>query len=324
VDPRFKKKEVRGVSAKVITVAQLGGDCYPTTPIGINLPNADWIRAAHGSKSVTLENITYAYDQASLGDGFNEEFCSSPEEVQLLEKYSALVDNLHTDLHECVGHASGQLMPGVTADALKNYNAPIEEARADLFALYYLMDPRLVELGLLPSQDAAKAGYIEQILNGLFTQLKRIEPGKNIEEAHMRNRQLIARWCYEKGKAEKVIEMVQREGKTYFRINDFARLRVLFGELLKEVQRVRSEGDYESAKALVETYGVKVDPVLHHELLARYKKLNLAPYGGFMNPVFTAVERDGEITDVQVTYPDDFIGQMMEYGKKYSFLSPWE
>lgn len=324
VDPRFKKKEVRGVSAKVITVAQLGGDCYPTTPIGINLPNADWIRAAHGSKSVTLENITYAYDQAALGDGFNEEFYSSPEEVRLLEKYGALVDNLHTDLHECVGHASGQLMPGVTADALKNYNAPIEEARADLFALYYLMDPRLVEWGLLPSQDAAKAGYIEQILNGLFTQLKRIEPGKNIEEAHMRNRQLIARWCYEKGRSENVIEMVQREGKTYFRINDFARLRALFGELLKEVQRVRSEGDYEGAKALVESYGVKVDPVLHHELLARYKKLNLAPYGGFMNPVFTAVERDGEITDVQVTYPDDFIGQMMEYGKKYSFLSPWE
>ena len=324
VDPRFKKKEVRGVSAKVITVAQLGGDCYPTTPIGINLPNADWIRAAHGSKSVTLENITYAYDQAALGDGFNEEFCSSPEEVRLLEKYGALVDNLHTDLHECVGHASGQLMPGVTADALKNYTAPIEEARADLFALYYLMDPRLVEWGLLPSADAAKAGYIEQILNGLFTQLKRIEPGKNIEEAHMRNRQLIARWCYEKGAGERVIEMVQREGKTYFRINDFGRLRALFGELLKEVQRVRSEGDYEGAKALVESFGVNVDPVLHHELLVRYKKLNLAPYGGFMNPVFTAVERDGEITDVQVTYPDDFIGQMMEYGKKYSFLSPWD
>jgi dipeptidyl-peptidase-3 len=324
VDPRFKKKEVRGVSAKVITVAQLGGDCYPATPIGINLPNADWIRAAHGSKSVTLENITYAYDQAAIGDGFNEEFCSSPEEVRLLEKYSAQVDNLHTDLHECVGHGSGQMMPGVTADALKNYHAPIEEARADLFALYYLMDPRLVELGLLPSQDAAKAGYIEQILNGLFTQLKRIEPGKNIEQAHMRNRQLIARWCYETSKPEKVIETVRRDGKTYFRINDFDRLRTLFGKLLSEVQRIKSEGDYEGAKVLVETYGVKVDPVLHHELLARYKKLNLAPYGGFMNPVFATVEQNGEITDVQVTYPEDFAGQMMEYGKKYSFLSPWE
>lgn len=323
VDPRFKKKEVRGVSAKVITVAQLGGDCYPTTPIGINLPNADWIRAAHGSKSVTLENITYAYDQAARGDGFNEEFCSSPEEVRLLDQYGALVDNLHTDLHECVGHASGQLMPGVTADALKNYHATIEEARADLFALYYLMDPRLVELGLLPSEDAAKAGYIEQILNGIFTQLKRIEPGKTIEEAHMRNRQLIARWCFEKGKSGNVIAQEQRAGKTYFRITDFARLRSLFGELLREVQRIKSEGDYEAAKALVEAYGVKVDPVLHHELLARYTKLNLAPYGGFLNPVFTPVEQNGEITEVRVTFPEDYVGQMMEYGRKYSFLSPW-
>lgn len=324
VDERFKKKVVKGVSAKVITVAQLGGDCYPATPIGINLPNADWIRAAHGSKSVTLENITYAYDQAARGDGFNEEFCSSPEEVRLLEQYGSLVDNLHTDLHECIGHASGQLMPGVSAEALKNYHATIEEARADLFALYYLMDPRLVELGLLPSEEAAKAGYIEQILNGLFTQLKRIAPGKDIEEAHMRNRQMIARWCYEKGKAESVIAMVQRDGKTFIHINDFAKLRGLFGEMLKEVQRIKSEGDYAAAKAMVETYGVKVDPVLHAELLARYDRLNLAPYGGFMNPVFTPVEANGEITDVRLTYPEDFTAQMLEYGKKFSFLSAWE
>jgi dipeptidyl-peptidase III len=324
VDPRFRKKEVKGVSAKVITVAQLGGDCYPATPIGINLPNADWIRAAHGSKSVTLENITYAYDQAALGDGFNEEFCSSAEEVQLLERYGSMVDNLHTDLHECIGHASGQLLPGVSAEALKNYHAVIEEARADLFALYYLMDPRLVELGLIPSLDAAKAAYIEQMLNGLFTQLKRIEPGKNIEEAHMRNRQMIARWCFEKGKTENVIAMVHRDGKTYFHINDFGKLRALFADLLKEVQRIKSEGDYEGAKALVETYGVKVDPLLHAELLARYKRLNLAPYGGFMNPVFTPVEQNGEISDVTVAYPDDFGAQMLEYGKKYGFLSAWE
>jgi dipeptidyl-peptidase III len=324
VDPRFKKKEVKGVSAKVITVAQLGGDCYPATPIGINLPNADWIRAAHGSKSVTLENITYAYDQAALGDGFNEEFCSSAEEVQLLEKYGSTVDNLHTDLHECIGHASGQMLPGVSVEALKNYHAVIEEARADLFALYYLMDPRLVELGLIPSQDAAKAAYIEQMLNGLFTQLKRIEPGKSIEQAHMRNRQMIARWCFEKGKAENVIALMQREGKTYFRINDFGKLRALFGELLKEVQRIKSEGDYAAAKALVEGYGVKVDPVLHAELLARYKRLNLAPYGGFMNPVFSLVEQNGEVTDVLVAYPEDFTAQMLEYGKKYGFLTAWE
>jgi dipeptidyl-peptidase III len=324
VDPRFKKKEVKGVSAKVITIAQLGGDCFPATPIGINLPNADWIRAAHGSKSVTLENITYAYDQAAKGDGFNQEFCSSPEEVALLEKYGSQVDNLHTDLHECVGHAAGQLLPGISADAMKNYGATIEEARADLFGLYYLMDPRLVELGLLPSPDAAKAGYIEQIQNGIFTQLKRIEPGKDIEEAHMRNRQLIARWCYEKGKAENVIEQMKRDGKTYFRINDFVRLRALFGELLKEIQRIKSEGDYAAAKAIVETYGVKVDRELHREMLERYKRLDLAPYGGFMNPVFTPVEKNGEITDVLVTYPGDFTAQMLEYGKKYSFLSPWK
>lgn len=323
VDPRFKKKEVKGVSAKVITVAQLGGDCYPATPIGINLPNADWIRAAHGSKSVTLENITYAYDRAAVGDGFNEEFCSSPEEVALLERYGYIVDNLHTDLHECVGHAAGQLLPGVSADALRNYHAPIEEARADLFALYYLMDPRLVELGLLPSQDAAKAGYTEQILNGIFTQLKRIEPGKDIEQAHMRNRQLIARWCYEKGKPDNVIEMLKRDGKTYFRINDHAKLRGLFGDLLREVQRIRSEGDYEAARALVETYGVKVDPALHAELLERYRRLNLAPYGGFMNPVFTPVGENGAITDVTVSYPEDYTAQMLEYGRKYSFLDPW-
>jgi dipeptidyl-peptidase III len=324
VDPRFKKKEVKGVSAKVITIAQLGGASYPSTPIGINLPNADWIRKTYGSKSVTLDNITYAYDQAALGNGFLEEFYSSADDIALIKKYGYAVDNLHTDLHECVGHASGQLLPGVSTDALKNYHAPLEEARADLFALYYLMDPKLVELGLLPSTEAAKAEYIRQMTNGLFTQLVRIQPGKNIEEAHLRNRQLIARWCYEKGKDANVIERITSGGKTYFRINDFARLRTLVGELLKEIQRIKSEGDYEAGKNLVETYGVKVDAELHREALERYTRLKLAPYGGFMNPVLTPVEAEGKITDIRVSYPDNYTEQMLEYGRNASFLPAWE
>ncbi len=323
VDPRFKKKEVKGVSARVITVAQLGGDCYPSTPIGINLPNADWIRKMHGSKSVTLENITYAYDRASLGSGFLEEFSSSQQDIDLEKKYGYVADNLHTDLHECIGHASGQLLPGVVRDALKNYDAPLEEARADLFALYYMMDPKIVELGLLPNEDAAKAAYIEQIRNGLFTQLVRIEYGKDIEEAHMRNRQMIAGWCYEKGKADNVIEQVNKDGKVYYRINDFTKLRSLFGALLKEVQRIKSEGDYEAGKNLIETYGVKIDRALHKEALERFGKLKLSPYSGFMNPVLTPVEENGEIKDITISYPDDYSKQMLEYSKKYSYLPVW-
>jgi dipeptidyl-peptidase-3 len=320
VNDRFKKKEVKGVSAKVITVAMLGGDCYPHTPIGINLPNADWIRKEHGSKSVTLENITYAYDQANLGSGFLEEFAWDSAQIALEKKYGPLTDNLHTDLHECLGHGSGQLLDGVSSEALKNYHSPLEETRADLFALYYLMDPKMVELGLLPELDAVKAQYISYIRNGLMTQLRRIEPGNNIEQAHMRNRQLISKWCYEKGKADNVIEKKIRDGETYFVINDYEKLRSLFGELLAEVQRIKSEGDYEAGKALVETYGVKVDPELHKEVLARFEKLNLAPYSGFVNPEYELVKSDGEITDINVHYVDDFTKQMMHYSKEYSFL----
>lgn len=323
VDARFKKKEVKGVSAKVITVAQLGGDCYPSTPIGINLPNADWIRRVYGSKSVTLENITYAYDRATAGSGLLDEFSHSKEDADLVRKYSNVADNLHTDLHECVGHASGQLLPGVSPGALKNYGAPLEEARADLFALYYMMDPRIVELGLLPNEDAAKAAYLVQIRVGLLTQLARIELGKDIEQAHLRNRQLIARWCLEKGKPDNVIELVKKENKVVFRINDFSRLRQLFGDLLKEVQRIKSEGDYEAGKALVETYGVKVDHELHREVLERYATLNISPYSGFINPDIQAVERDGVVVDVVVSYPEDYMQQMLGYSKSYSFLPTW-
>lgn len=323
VDSQFKKKEVKGVSAKVITVAQLGGDCYPYTPIGINLPNADWIRKKHGSKSVTLENITYAYDQASLGNGFLEEFCSSQEEIDLIKKYGYIAGNLHTDLHECIGHASGQLLPGVNSDVLKNYGSVLEEARADLFALYYVMDPKIVELGLLPNADAAKAEYAAQIRNGLFTQMVRIEIGKDLEEAHMRNRQLIARWCYEKGKPENVIEQITRDGKTYFRINDYAKLRNLFGALLKEIQRIKSEGDYEAGKSLVETYGVKIDKALHKEVLERYARLKLAPYSGFINPVIMPIIENGEIKNIKIEYPDDYTKQMLDYSEHYSFLPVW-
>ncbi len=320
IEERFKKKEVKGVSAKVITVAMLAGDCYPYTPIGINLPNADWIRKAYGSKSVTMENITQAYNQANLGSGALEEFCYDTTEINLIRTYGPITDNLHTDLHECLGHGSGQLLPGVSVDALKNYHSPLEEARADLFALYYLMDPKMVELGLIPSLDAAKAQYISYIRNGIMLQLRRIEPGKNIEQAHMRNRQLIARWCFENGAADKVIEKVTRDGKTYFIINDFDKLHELFGKLLAEVQRIKSEGDYAAGKMLVEKYGVKVDQELHAEVLERYRKLNLAPYSGFVNPEYTVIEKKGKITDITVSYVDDFSTQMLKYSKEYSFL----
>ncbi len=320
VDDRFKKEEVKGVSAKVITVAQLGGDCYPSSPVGINLPNADWIRKDHGSKSVTMENITYAYDKASQGSGMLKEFVYREEDRELSKKHGPLAGNLHTDLHECLGHGSGQLLEGTPADALENYASPLEETRADLFALYYMMDPKMVELKLMPTLDVAKAAYNSYIRNGLMTQLTRIEPGKNIEQAHMRNRQLIARWVYEKGQKDNVIEKIVEDGKTYFVVNDYEKLRTLFGELLAEVQRIKSEGDYEAGKALVENYAVKVDRELHAEVLKRFKKLNVAPYGGFMNPDFEVVEENGQIVDIKVTYPDDYTGQMLLYGKKYSFL----
>ncbi|MBN2613233.1 MAG: dihydrofolate reductase [Bacteroidales bacterium] len=316
----YKKSEVKGVTAKVITVAQLGGACYPATPIGINLPNADWIRKEHGSKSVTMENITYAYDQANQKTGMLEEFASGEEEIEHVKKYGFLAGNLHVDLHECLGHGSGQLKPGVASDALKNYMAPLEETRADLFALYYIMDEKMVDLGLLPNLEVAKAEYMNYIRNGLMTQLTRIQPGKDIEQAHMRNRQLISKWCMEKGKADNVIEKITRDGKTYFRINNFEKLRSLFGELLREVQRIKSEGDYQAGKDLVETYGVKVDRELHREVLERYEKLNLAPYSGFLNPEITAVEKDGTIIDVTISYPDNYAEQMMFYSDNYSYL----
>jgi len=323
VDSRFKKKQVKGVTAKVITAAQLAGDCYPSTPIGINLPNADWIRRDHGSKSVTIENITYAYDQAALGNGMLEEFVPTEVERELSKKYGSLASNVHTDLHECLGHGSGQLLPGTSSEALRNYQSTLEEARADLFALYYIMDPRMVELKILPSPDAGIAEYNSFIRNGLLTQLTRIAPGKNIEESHMRNRQLIARWCYEQGKAEKVIEYTKVEGKTFVRINDYTLLRNLFGDLLAEIQRIKSEGDFEAGKKLVETYGVKVDKTLHEEVLARFKKLNVAPYGGFMNPVFSLVEENGKITNVKIDYPTDYAAQMLWYSRDFSFLPSW-
>ncbi len=321
VDPRFRKDKVKGVTAKVITAAILAGDSYPATPIGINLPNANWIRAAHGSKSVTLENITEAYDKAAQGNGFNEEFVIDKETSDLMDKYLFITDNLHTDLHECLGHASGRLLPGVDPDALKAHGSTLEEARADLFALYYLADPKLLELGLLDNPDAYKAEYYKYILNGLMTQLMRIEPGKDVEEAHMRNRQLIAAWAYENGKKDNVIEMVKKDGKTFIKINDYKKLRDLFGELLGEVQRIKSEGDYEAGRDLVETYAVKVDPNLHKEVLDRYAKLNIAPYKGFVNPVYTPVlDKDGNITDVTVSYTEDYLPQVLRYSRDYRTL----
>ena len=322
VDARFKKEKVKGVSAKVITAAILAGDSYPATPIGINLPNANWIRAAHGSKSVTLENITDAYDKAAQGNGFNEEFVYSDYERDLMKKYGSLADNLHTDLHECLGHGSGKLLPGVDPDALKEHGSTLEETRADLFALYYLADAKLVELGILPNADAYKAEFYKYVMNGLMTQLTRIEPGKDIEEAHMRNRHIITEWAYEKGKADNVIEFVKRDGKTYLRINDYVKLRELFGQLLAEVQRIKSEGDYAAGKKLVEDYGVKFDSALHTEVIARYSKLNIAPYKGFVNPVYTAVtDAKGNITDVKIDYTEGYVDQMLRYSKHYSPLT---
>ena len=322
VDGQFKKEKVKGVSAKVITAAILAGDLYPATAIGINLPNANWIRSHHGSKSVTIGNITDAYNKAAHGNGFNEEFVYSDAELQLIDKYADVTDELHTDLHECLGHGSGKLLPGVDPDALKAYGSTIEEGRADLFGLYYVADPKLVELGLTPSADAYKAQYYTYLMNGLMTQLVRIEPGNNVEEAHMRNRQLIARWVYEKGAAEKVVELVKKDGKTYVVINDYEKVRDLFGRLLAEIQRIKSTGDYAGAHDLVEAYAVKVDPALHAEVLERYKKLNLAPYKGFVNPKYEVVtDADGTITDVTVTYDEGYAEQMLRYSKDYSTLS---
>ena len=322
VDPRFRKEKVKGVSAKVITAAILAGDAYPATPIGINLPNANWIRATHGSKSVTLENITMAYDEASHGNGFNEEFVIDAPTRDLMEKYLFITDNLHTDLHECLGHGSGKILPGVDPDALKAHGSTLEETRADLFALYYLADPKLVELGLLDNPDAYKAEYYKYILNGLMTQLMRIEPGKDVEEAHMRNRKLIAEWALEKGKPHKVIEIVKKKGKTYIKINDYKRLRELFGELLKEIQRIKSEGDYEAGRDMVEKYAVKVDPKLHKEVLDRYSKLDIAPYKGFVNPVYRPImNANGEIIDIKIDYTEDYPTQMLRYSRRYSGLT---
>ena len=321
VDKQFKKDEVKGVSAKVITAAILAGDLYPATAIGINLPNSNWIRSHHGSKSVTIGNITDAYNKAAHGNGFNEEFVYSDAELQLIDKYADLTGELHTDLHECLGHGSGKLLPGVDPDALKAYGSTIEEARADLFGLYYVADPKLVELGLTPNEDAYKAEYYTYLMNGLMTQLVRIEPGNNVEEAHMRNRQLIARWVFEKGAADKVVELVKKDGKTYVVVNDYEKLRELFGELLSEIQRIKSTGDYQGAHDLVENYAVKVDPALHAEVLERYKKLKLAPYKGFVNPKYEAVvDAAGKITDVKVTYDEGYAEQMLRYSKDYSNL----
>ena len=322
VDDRFKKDEVKGVSAKVITAAILAGDSYPSTPIGINLPNSNWIRAQHGSKSVTLENITDAYDGAAAGNGFNEEFAYSSAEVEMMRRNLTLADKLHTDLHECLGHASGKLLPGVDKNALKAYASTLEEGRADLFALYYLADPKLVELGVISDPDTYKAEYYKYIMNGLMTQLTRIEPGKDIEESHMRNRKFISEWCYEHGKADGVIELVKRDGKTYVKINDYVKLRGLFAQLLAEVQRIKSTGDYEAGRQLVENYGVKVDPAIHAEVLERYARLNIAPYKGFVNPVYEAVrDNNGNITDVTVSYGEDYIHQMLRYSRDYSPLT---
>jgi dipeptidyl-peptidase-3 len=319
IDDRFRKKTVKGVTANAICAAMLGGGEYPSTAIGINLPNADWIRAAHGSKSITISNITDAYNKAAKGSGFKEEFVVDKETLALIEKYGDACDDLHTDLHECLGHGSGQLLPGTDPDALRAYGSTIEEARADLFGLYYMADPKLVELGLLPDGDAYKAQYYSYLMNGMMTQLTRIQPGNVIEEAHMRNRALIARWTYEH--ADGAMKMVKQEDKTFLVITDYPRLRKAFAELLAEIQRIKSEGDYEAAKELVETYAVKIDPVLHSEILERYKKLNLAPYKGFLNPRLTPVSSaDGSIIDVNADYSETYWEQMMRYSHDYAAL----
>ncbi len=319
VAPQFRKEKVKGVSAKVITAAMLGGDLYPSTAIGINLPNSNWIRSVHGSKSVTIGNLTSAYNQAARGNGFRDEFVYSPVEIGLLDKYADITGDLHTDLHECLGHGSGRLLPGVDPDALKAYGSTIEEARADLFGLYYIPDPRMVELGLVPDAEAYKAEYYAYMMNGLMTQLVRIEPGCNVEEAHMRNRQLIARWALEQGAEQKVVELVVRDGKTFVRINGYEQLRSLFGRLLAEVQRIKSEGDYEAARQLVETYAVRIDPALHAEVLERYRQLHLAPYKGFINPVYTpCYDVEGRWTDVKVDYTEGYAAQMLRYSRDYA------
>ena len=320
-DKQFKKEEVKGISAKVITVAILGGDCYPSTPIGINLPNSNWIRAVHGSKSVTIENITDAYDKASVGSGFREEFMWSKTEIDQADKYGSQTNNLHTDLHECLGHGSGKLLPGVSPDALKAYGSPIEESRADLFGLYYMADDKLVELGLLPDKEAYKSAYYQYIMNGMMTQLTRIQPGKNIEQAHMRNRQLIATWAFETGKKDKVIELKKRGGKTYVVVNDYEKLRNIFAKQLAEIQRIKSTGDIEAARKLIETYAVKVDQNIHKEVLERYAKLNIAPYKGFVNPVYSPVKDDnGNIIDIKVSYNENYVDQHLRYSRDYSVL----
>ena len=319
VDPRFRKPKVKGVTANVICAAMLGGDEYPSTAIGINLPNADWIRAEHGSKSVTIGNLTDAYNKAAHGNGFREEFVVDAETIALIDKYGDVCDDLHTDLHECLGHGSGQLLPGVDPDALKNYGNTIEEARADLFGLYYIADEKLVELGLTPDMEAYKSQYYTYMMNGLLTQLTRIKPGHQIEEAHMRNRALIAHWCYAHGDA---IELLKRDGKTYIRINDYHQLRRLIAELLAEIQRIKSEGDFESARELVERYAVKVDADLHQEILDRYAKLNLAPYKGFLNPVMRPIEdSEGQIVDVELDYTESYTDQMLRYSRDYSVMN---
>ena len=322
VDARFKKKEVKGVTAKVINVAVLAGDCYPAAPIGINLPNADWIRREHGSKSVTIANLTSAYNMAAQESPKNllSEFAWSEDEIAAEKKYGALTNDLHTDLHECLGHGSGQLLPETSPNALGEYSSALEETRADLFGLYYLADPKLVELGILPDMEAYKAQYSSYIRNGIFTQFNRVELGKKNMEAHMQNRKLIADWCYEKGLADNVIEKKVRDGKTYFVVNDFEALRGLFGDLLAEIQRIKSEGDYEAGKALVETYAVNIDPDLHKEVLERYAALGLRPYGGFVNPEIVPVVKNGETVDYEIVYTDSYLDQMLNYGKKYSTL----
>lgn len=319
VDARFRKPKVKGVSAHVVQAAMLGGEEYPSTAIGINLPNADWIRARYGSKSVTIGNLTDAYNKAARGNGFDEEFVIDEPTRQLIEKYGDLCDDLHTDLHECLGHGSGQLLPGVSPDALKAYGSTIEEARADLFGLYYLADPKLIELGLVPDAEAYKSQYYHYMMNGLLTQLVRIKPGNQIEEAHMRNRAIIARWCL--AHAEGCVELIVVGGKTYVKVNDYPRLRTLFGRLLAEIQRIKSEGDYEGAKAMVETYGVKIDAELHQEILARYEKLNIAPYKGFINPWMKPVfDADGNIVDVTLDYTESYAHQMLRYSQEYGLL----
>ena len=322
VDSRFKKEEVKGVSAKVINVAVLAGDCYPAAPIGINLPNADWIRREHGSKSVTIANLTSAYNMAAQESpkGMLTEFAWSEDEIALEKKYGALTNDLHTDLHECLGHGSGKLLPETSPNALGEFSSTLEETRADLFGLYYLADPKLVELGILPDMEAYKAQYSSYIRNGIFTQFTRVALGKKNMEAHMQNRKLIADWCYEKGKADNVIEKKERDGKTYFVVNDYEALRGLFGELLAEVQRIKSEGDYAAGKALVQKYAVDIDPQLHEEVLERYAALGLKPYGGFLNPDIVPVEKNGEVVDYEVVYNDSYLDQMLEYGRRYSTL----